>query len=79
MNDSDDESDDDEFMDAMLHAIFPRRPKVYRPRTDYFVELRDFEFLERFRLSKEATTWVLAKIRSEIASMTTRFVSFLLL
>lgn len=69
-----DEDSEEEFVDMMLHIAFPRRPKIFRKRVDYFTELRDNEFFDRFRLSKDAVLYVVNKIRSKIQSPTTRHV-----
>lgn len=66
------EDSDEEFLDLMLHLAFPRQPKVYRERVDYFTELRDYEFIQRFRLSKAVVLHIVDKIRPKIQSMTTR-------
>lgn len=61
--DFDDSESDEEFVDATLVAAFPRRPQVYLHRKEYFLELRDDEFIDRFRMSKEAVLCVVDKIR----------------
>jgi len=69
----DDSDSEEEFIDLMLHVTYPRRPKKYRHRPCYFQELGNHEFLDRFRLSKEAVLFIVNKIRNEISSMTTRY------
>lgn len=50
-------SEDGDFVELVnLIANERRIPRVFRQRPDYFRRLRDFEFVERFRLSKP-TVW----------------------
>jgi len=71
---TDEDESEEEFIDVALHVTFPRRPQIYRPRPNYFTELRDYEFIERFRLSKEAVIFLVNRIQHQISSLTTRFV-----
>lgn len=51
-----------------------RRPRIFRRRPNYFEEYRDFEFLKRFRLSKETVQVLIAEIGPQIAPTVYRYV-----
>ena len=66
-------SEDEDFLELAVLVAFPRRAKHFIPRRNYFFELRDDLFFERFRLSKHVVMHVLDKFRHEISSPTNRY------
>ncbi len=46
----------------MLPLAFPKRVKTYLSQIGYFLSLKDNEFIDRFRLSKEIVLFVVDKI-----------------
>jgi hypothetical protein len=69
-------SEDEDFLEFAILVAFPRRAKTFFPRRNYFIELGDDQFFERFRLSKIVVMHVLNKFRHEISSPTNRYEYF---
>lgn len=69
-DDWDEEYGDEEFDELAIQVLFPRRAKVFRARKNHFLELRDDEFFDRFRLSKPTVQYIVDKIRDKIACIT---------
>ncbi len=63
-------TDDEDFMDVAVIIAFPRRRKVIRPRPDHFTIWRNDEFVDRFRLSKNTTWFLIDRLRNTISSPT---------
>lgn len=64
-------TDDEDFKNFALFVAFPRRrSRVVRQRPDHFEMWGDFEFLERFRLSKNTVRFIVDKLRNVITSPT---------
>lgn len=51
-----------------------RRPRTFNIRPDYFDRYDDFDFVRRFRLNKEAVTYLMTHIEDNIKPNTMRFV-----
>ena len=63
------ESDDDfEF----INNLNARMPRTFAPRPNFLEILDDFEFLRRFRMSKESFQFLLTKISNKILPTTAR-------
>lgn len=62
--------EDEEFEDLALLVAFPRRQRIFRPRTDHFTWWRDDEFFDRFRLSKNTVRYIVDMISDRICSRT---------
>lgn len=69
---NDEITDDEDFLEFALLIQFPRNRKIIRQRPDHFEKWRDFEFLERFRLSKNTVRFIIDKLRGAISSPTNR-------
>lgn len=52
-----------------------RRPRQFKERRNYFVEMDDVEFKMRFRLNKETILIILYLINDEIQSRTEMYIS----
>jgi len=65
-------SEDEDFVELINLIANERIPRIFRQRPDYFLCFRDFEFVERFRLSKQAILYVPDLIQSEIKHPTYR-------
>jgi hypothetical protein len=66
-------SEDEDFVELINFIANEHRiPRIFRQRPDYFQCLRDFEFVERFRLSKQAVLYVHDLIQPEIEHPTDR-------
>lgn len=66
-------TDDEDFVEMveMLGNVRRQQPQ-FRERKNYFVILTDNEFIQRFRLSKQVTSYVVERIREQIESPTER-------
>lgn len=65
------ESDDDE--EIVMYIARPRRPKVFKTRSDYLNNLDDEQFFYRFRLTKSTVIIILNQIEEVIMSTTNRY------
>lgn len=66
-------TDDEDFTDMVeMLGNVRRQHRQLRERKDYFLILTDNEFVQRFRLSKLVTRYVIEKIKEEIMSSTER-------
>lgn len=65
-------SDDNDLFDLTLIIAFPRRAKIIRPCTNHIEKWLDQEFIDRFRLSKDTTLFVLDLIEDQISHPSTR-------
>lgn len=72
---NDENEADDDFVNLAELVAFPRRAKVIRDRPDHFQVWRDYEFLNRFRLSKDTVKFILHIIEPKIKSQTNRLVN----
>lgn len=64
--------DDEDLFDLALIIAFPRRSKIIRPRINHFEKWLDQKFIDRFRLSKDTTLFVLDLIKDHISHPTIR-------
>lgn len=53
---------------------FVRRRKIYRQRVNHFEKYDDFDFFDRFRITKPTFSALLESIEDVIATPTNRFV-----
>lgn len=66
---SDEDDDDEEFA-----WYIQREPYTIEPRIDGFIKYSEKKFRQRYRMSKAAAQFVLAKIENKIKSPTNRLV-----
>ncbi|KAL6977982.1 hypothetical protein U1Q18_050572, partial [Sarracenia purpurea var. burkii] len=71
LSSEDSDSEDEDFLELVLLIQFPRRRKIFHQRKDYFNELPDEDFFQRFRLSKTTVQFLIEKLRDQISSRTT--------
>lgn len=72
MDENENITDDEDFMELALLVTFPRNKKKFRKRPDHFSKWNNQEFYDRFRLSKTTVKYVLGLIEEKISSPTTR-------
>lgn len=67
-------TDDEDFVDVveMLGNVRRKHPH-FQERKNYFDILTDDEFIQRFRLSKQVSRFVIERIREQIMSPTDRY------
>ncbi|VEN51785.1 unnamed protein product [Callosobruchus maculatus] len=65
-------TDDEDFLEFVNLVEHHREPQVYRNREDRFIKWNDNEFRDRFRLSKEATVFVIEEIHDVISPQAQR-------
>jgi len=71
-SESENMTDDEDFMEFALLIAFPRKKKVFHERPNHFQKWNQREFFARFRLSKLTTQYILGLIEDKISSPTTR-------
>lgn len=65
-------SDDEDVIQFVCRLGQERKPRIFRNRTDHFLEWDENEFYHRFRLSKRSVNFVLSLIDFKIQSPTNR-------
>lgn len=63
-------TDDEDFLEMVRLAMPPRIRKTYRARPDNFNVWNDGQFLERFRLTKPTVRFIVDQIAPNIANKT---------
>lgn len=63
-------TDDEDFMEIALLVAFSGRCKIIRQLPDHFEIQRDFQCVERFRLTENTVRFIVDKLRDTLFSPT---------
>lgn len=69
INDLEDLTDDEDFLELIQIELFPRKPRTFREKIDHFEKWDESEFRERFRLSKDTVRLILEDINNDLVCL----------